>query len=552
MRQAGSTTKGMGLAACFALLLLATAAPASAQEEERPLPAPAPVADDALTAALETGELTEAEYALERARSLFQLGRVRREFGDVARPAARDATLILRDLAFHARELTGADRRVARSILARPTDGDVPEWTHAYSTPSQFICGTTMCFHWVNTTVDAPSPTDTMPNNFVPDWVDRVQETWEYAWTQEIGILGYRPPVDDSSSNQTDGPAGANRGKLDVYVLDLGRDEVFGYCASLAEEELTTPVYCVVDDDYAPGQYGTSEEPLAFLQVTSAHEFHHTSQAAYDFGEDYWLMEGTAANIEEFVYPEVDDNVIFLRNWSPLSRPGSPLDRTGLGGSEYGSWIFWRFLEEKIAGNPDILKEIWQRADVDRPPDDYSLLAVRHALSARGLAFRDVFARFGVANRLRAYADAQKAKYPRPPLTKAYTVRRARPLIRWTPWRINHLATRYFAFRRGKTVKAGASLVVRVRLPAHGARASVIVVKTNGSRFTRRLEQNADGYARARANFGRGVKQVELVLSNGSTRISSCWQDEVAPFFSCYGRPRDDRRVFELRARLGR
>jgi hypothetical protein len=542
--------KGLGLAACFALILLATAAPASAQEEERPLPAPAPVADDALTDALETGELTEAEYALERARSLFQLGRVRREFGDVARPAARDATLILRDLAARLGDLSGADRATAKRLLARPPQGatqGLPGNGWSPGAPEAVAC-LTVCVHWVSSAAydDAPDLTDDDPPFGMPDWVELTLQTWEDVWSTEIGDLHYRAPLSDITSPNGGGP------ELDIYLEELGADRVFGYCTS-DDPNADNPdvarvsAYCVIDNDFA--EFG-GQTPEAFLQVTSAHEFHHASQFAYDWLEDAWFVEGTAANMEETVYDAVNDNVFFLRLWSPLSRPGTPLDRGGFGDSEYGSWIFWRFLEEKIAGNPSILKEIWDRA---RFANVYSLLAVRRELAERGLAFRDVFARFGVANRLRAYAEG--AKYPRPPLTKAYTVSRARPLIRWAPWRINHLATRYFAFRRGKTVRAGASLVVRARLPAHGARASVIVVKTNGSRFTRRLEQNADGYARARANFGRGVKQVELVLSNGSTRIpfSSCWTDtKNPPFFSCYGRPRDDRRVFELRARLGR
>ncbi|HSC90731.1 MAG TPA: hypothetical protein VLB86_03670, partial [Gaiellaceae bacterium] len=126
MRQAGSPVRGLGLTACLAVLTLGLAAPAAAQqdEEERPLPAPVPVADDALTAALETGELSEAEYVLERARSLFQLARVRREFGYVARPDGRDATLILRDLALRVDDLSGAERAAAKRILARPDDPD--------------------------------------------------------------------------------------------------------------------------------------------------------------------------------------------------------------------------------------------------------------------------------------------------------------------------------------------------------------------------------------------------------------------------------------------
>jgi hypothetical protein len=551
MRQARSTTKGLGLAACFALILLATAASASAQETERPLPAPAPVADDALTDALETGELTEAEYALERARSLFQLGRVRREFGDVARPAARDATLILRDLVLRVRNLSGSDRAAARRLLARPPQGDEDDLPgNGWSSPEAVQsprCGANVCVHWVDEAgdPDAPPPADVEPADTIPDWVQLTLDTWENVWLEEIDTLDYREPLPDLTSPDNGGDA-----LLDVYLEDLGEDRVFGYCTSDdPANAFVVSAYCVVDDDFSPAQF-PGKTPKAFLEVTSAHEFHHASQFAYDVGEDSWFMEGTAANVEETVYPKINDNVNFLRLWSPLTRPASPLDRGGFFDSEYGAWIFWRFLQERIGD--DILEEIWRRADVDHSPDDYSLLAVRHAFAARSLAFRDVFARFGIANRLRAYADAQKAKYPRPPLTKAYTVSRARPLIRWAPWRINHLATRYFAFRRGRTVKAGASIVVRVRLPAHGARASVIVVKTNGSRFTRRLEQNADGNARARANFGRGVKQVELVLSNGSTRIS-CWTDtKIPPFFSCYGRPRDDRRVFELRARLGR
>lgn len=531
--------RGLGLTACFATLLLAIAAPASAQEEERPLPPPVPVADDALTTALETGELTEAEYALERARTVFQLGRVRREFGDVERPGPRDATLIFRDLAFRTNDLAGSDRELAEAILARPTDGDVPRFTHGYSTASTFTCGAEMCFHWVGTTVDAATP----------DWVATVQATWEDVWSAEIDALGYRPPRFDGASNQTDGPTGVDKRKLDVYILDLGRDGVFGYCNSLSGG-LTPPVYCVVDNDYAPAQFGTSQTREGFLQVTTAHEFHHSSQAAYDFGEDSWLLEGTAANIEETVYPDVDDNVFFLELFSPLSRPGSPLDRGGLGNSEYGSWIFWRYLEEKVGGDPSILREIWERADVSAQ-DDYSLEAVRHELTERGLGFADAFASFVTTNRRLAYADADAADYPTPPLSRTFRVRQQRPNTGWQSWTINHLAARFVAFKPGKQLPADARLRVSTRLPENGAAATLIVVDADGSTSARRLVPNRQGAARGSARFGFGdVKRIEIVLSNGSTRMAQCWEFPAAPTYSCLGRPRDDRRLFKVRGKL--
>ncbi len=513
------------------------------------LPPPVPVADDALTRALETGELTEAEYVLERARSIFQLGTVRRNFGDVERPRPRDATLILRDLALRASDLPGADRALAEAILARPTDGGVPDFTHAYSTASSFTCGADMCFHWVETTRDAATA----------EWVATVQETWEDVWSAEIDVLGYRPPRFDGSSNQTDGPAGLDKRKLDVYILDLGADGVFGYCDSLSGS-LTPPVYCVVDNDYE--EFGSSHTPEEFLQVTSAHEFHHASQAAYDFGEDHWLLEGAATNMEETVYPAIDDNVSFLSSWSPLSRPSSPLDRGGFGNSEYGAWIFWRFLEEKIGGDPAILREIWERADVfdptpqnpdsgDEPADDYSLQAVRHELTERGLGFADVFAGFASTNRLLDYIDAEDAGYPTPPLAKTFTIGRQSRDTGWRRWRIDHLSSRFVAFRPRQQVASGARLRVVARLPENGAAATLIIIRADGSTSTRRLQRNGQGEARGTTRFGHGVvKRIEVALSNGSTRMAQCWTSPGPPAYSCWGRPRDDHRVFELRGKL--
>ncbi|MGH3022509.1 MAG: hypothetical protein ACRDNI_02530, partial [Gaiellaceae bacterium] len=173
---------GLGLAALLATAVLAFAPAAGAQPAPRALPALAPAPADALTRALSAGRLTEAEYALERARSLFQLGRVRRVYGDVERPARRDATLVLRDLVARQDELTGAERAVAEAILARPDDRDVPPGTGAGWDPvpastaqlCSTVIGVTVCVHWVSEVghSDAPDLTDngpTMPNG-TPDY----------------------------------------------------------------------------------------------------------------------------------------------------------------------------------------------------------------------------------------------------------------------------------------------------------------------------------------------------------------------------------------------
>ena len=469
MQPTGSAVRALALAACAAGAALLLPGALQAQTPERPLLSLAGAPDDALSRRLADGRLTEAQYALERARSVFQLRRVRHAYGDVARPGRRDATLILRDLAARKRELSGPERELAEALLARPDDGDVPVgngWTVAEAAGSP-VCsalpGTGLCVHWVASSSDAPSPTDSSPANGVPDWIDLTLATWETVWTQEIGAIGYREPLPDGTLGDDN--------RLDVYVDDLGSDGVFGYCTS-DDPNVDVPgvfavwAYCVVDDDYAPGQYGSVHTPQEFLGVTSAHEFNHASQFAYDWLEDVWLLEGTATNIEETVYPNVNDNVVFLHGRSPLTRPQSPLDRGGFGDSEYGSWIFWRFLEETMAaGDPTIVREIWERADASGSAafgDQYSLQAARTELAERGQVFPNVFARFVTANRLRDYDDAVTAGYPRPPLTARYKLGRAHQAVGWKAWRINHLAARIVRFAPRSTGRLNARLRIAV------------------------------------------------------------------------------------------
>ena len=560
MRAAGSPVGALALAACLAVPALVLPAAAHAQTPERTLPTLAGAADDALSRALAEGHLTEAQYTLERAKSLFQLSRVRREFGDVERPARREATLLLRDLAARKRELTGPERELAEAILSRPDDGDVPigyGWNGVPEAAGSPVCssllGTDVCVHWVDVGPDAPSPDDVNPSNGVLDWVDLTLATWENAWAQEITAIGYRTPLPDGVLGDDD--------RLDVYVDDVGSDGVFGYCTSDDPgvddpDDFDVWVYCVVDDDYAPGQFGSAHTPQEFLEVTSAHEFNHASQFAYDWLEDVWLLEGTATNVEETVYPDVDDNVAFLRGVSPLTFPGSPLDRGGFVDSEYGSWIFWRFLEETIAGgDPMIIREVWERADASAAAafgNQYSLQAARTELAERGHAFRDAFARFVTANRLRDYDDAATAGYPVPPRTAAYGIGPRNRSIPWRSWRINHLAARFFSFQPSSGSPANARLRLAFQLPRHGARATVVVVYRNGTVVRKRLNQGASGRISWGAPFGRSqVARVHLMLSNGSVR-TSCWRSFGPPSYSCLGRPLDDGRVFRFTARLVR
>jgi hypothetical protein len=408
-----------------------------------------------------------------------------------------------------------------------------------------------VCIHWVDPVDDdAPPPLDAPPKDGIPDWVETVKLEWEQIWDWEIDELDYRAPLPDGTSSDH-GPSD----KLDVYLEDLGSVGVFGYCTSddpAAEDPdvWVVSAYCVIDNDFA--EFGPSHTPEEFMQVTSAHEFHHASQFAYDWGEDWWMLEGTAANMEETVYDTVDDNVMFLKSpfRSPLNRPWSPLDRAEYGDAGYGSWIFWRYLQEKVEeveGEPEILQQIWERA-----ANVYSLKAVTKELTQLKRPFRDEFAEFAAANRLSDYDDAAEAGYPVPPRSGVFGLGPKNRVIGWRTWKINHLAARFLSFTAGSKASASAKLRLEFKLPKYGTRATIMVIEQNGDpTVVRRLNQNAKGFVRWGAPFGKGtVKRVEVALTNGSTRVTSCEFGPGPPWTSCYGRPLDNGRAFRVRATL--
>jgi len=546
-------------------LLLGTcvwSAAAPASTAPRPLPPLTPAKHDALSRALERGRLTESQYALERARSLFTLRRVRAEFGHVARANPHAATFILRDLLARTRFLSGSEHAEAKAILSRPDGAPTfigePTWDFD-AAPTRFCQGggRPLCFHWDDnpTNRDSPAAADTNPANGIPDQIDRTIEVLDNVWNTETAGLGYREPLDDSATTLNDGGGP----QLDIYIADIGGIGLFGYCTSDDPHayEFSAPwavsAYCVLDDDYRQAQYGIGQTSLEYLQVTAAHEFFHAVQFAYDWFEDYALMEGSAMWMEGQVYPDVIDRINYLGR-SALARPGVPLD-TGAGGFEYGAWLFWRFLTEKVfSGDPTIIREIWERADGGPSPvfgDLYSFQAVRRALASHGLDFRSTFAQFGWTNELRDYAEADLG-YPVAPVASTFNFG---PFLHSTGWeapRLAHLSTRFYRFRpRGVGSLAKLHLGVDLPGPATNPAATAIVYAKGGPKEIHPIGLGGHGNGHVTVEFGSSeVWKVDLVLSNGSLRFDCAPKDFPSTAYSCGGFSKDDGRAYRFRARV--
>jgi hypothetical protein len=284
--------------------------------------------------------------------------------------------------------------------------------------------------------------------------------------------------------------------------------------------------------------------------VTVAHEFFHAVQFAYDAFEDSWYMEGTASWMEDEVYTDVNDNLQYLAD-SQLRHPEKPLDFGTQGYlGWYGSWIFWRFLEEYLADQPDpsIVRESWEQADgAQGGPDRYSTSALQAALKQRQWQFRWAYADFGAWNANPAATYAEGDAYPTPPFAGKLTIRSSKPEVGPFVLTMDHLTTGYVLLKPGSGVASNAKIRVAVDGPdyARGPEATLVVKKTSGAISYVAFKLDADGDGVKTVKFGKGaIASVTLVLTNASIRFT-CWRNTR---YSCQGKPKDDetRHLFDV------
>jgi hypothetical protein len=550
------------LAVFLVVLGLATASPSLASPA-KPLPLTR-TAPDSLTRALARGELTQAQYALERAASLFHPGRVAARYGPITRPNPRDATLILRDLALRVRYLDSpADQARAAAILARPTDNPDPNDAHntygatAEATP---VCGANVCVHYVTSGPHAVDPTDGGDAGTTPDYVDSALNVFQNeVWAQEVTGLGYRPPKSDITSDNNGASSADGGAKFDVYLADLGDDNLYGYCTTddpnfeqgSGYQFFDASAYCVVDNDFTASQFPV-HTPLENLEVTAAHEFFHAVQFAYDAADDQWFMESTATWMEDEIYDDVDDNLQYLVD-GPLGKPLTPLDKGGRCCHVYGDWIFFRYLTEKYGVG--LVKTIWKNADGSATGrDDFSIQAVARALSKKG-GFRARFAEFGWRNRIARlmYQEGQANHYPQSPLSASANTLSHSKRSKSKSIVLKHQTNGYFEFKRGSGLSSSAKLTLVLNLPSKstGAAASVLVFNKNGSVSPFTLGITSSGGGTFKVPFGSNVSKVDVVLTNGSTRYKGATCFSFSTPYACGGaKSPDDGTAYKFTAKV--
>lgn len=472
----------------------------------------------------------------------------------------KDLTLALRDLAASRAALPKAKRATAARLLARPTDnpatctdpttGDLVCYAPG---DSKRYCNSMVCIHWVSRADDrrngVPTENDGRAGSYpgtngsVPDYVEYSLATVTRV-AQRYLAAGYRPVVGDGTSGGDARP--------DVYLGQLGDIGVYGYCApdgGWVEEHVPAAGYCVLDNDYA--EFGIS--PRAALQVTAAHEYFHAVQFAYDISEDAWLMEATATWAEDELYDGINDNWAYLP-YGPLGRPHQSLDLySDL--SQYGTWIFFRFLGERYtssaAGMPVIVREIWERvADEDGM---YSVQALRAVLARRSTSLGTQLAWFNVWNRRPATFYEEGRAYQPAPTRGTFTLRPA-DRSGTARFRLDHLTASTYRFQKKSTMTGTWRLRLLINLNdrAVGSRAVLTIKRKGRAPRAQLVSLNYYGNRLLDLAFGSQVQWVDVTALNTSARYSHCDDPDRDATQTCQGFPVDEDRLQGISGRAYR
>jgi hypothetical protein len=520
------------LLASLAIAVLAFAGSAAAANE-RSLAAAAP--NDALSRALASGQITGAQYSLQRALAILAPRLADARYASAAVHAdPRDATMALRDLAVRVGALSSADRRLAEMLLARPTDGasegNGAGYVRVPKANRKRFCTTRFCVHWVTRGTERPSLVDRNRNGR-PDYIDKTVKTMNTVWSKEIGSFGYKKPRSDSLSGSHHG--GNPNGRIDIFIANIGNRGLYGYCTTddpriNRNTHRQNSAYCVFDNDFRRSEFTTGAFGLAALKVTAAHEFFHAIQFAYDLFDDSAFMEGTATWMEDEVFTGVNDNVQYLQSGSPMDPvnnasqgPWIPLD-AGHPSVQYSTWIWYRFLSENHGRG--IIKQIWARA-VGKA--NYGFKAIADILAARGTSLQAMLALFGTWNTSPATFYTEGVRYP---------TAGAVPGINngTNTFGMFHFSNDYVVFT---PVPGNTSLDVTIDFPPGVGAATVVSFSAAGVTATAvPLDANGHGGPVSVWFDPLAVSKVVVVITNAGGRFV-CNQDLI---FSCSGLPLDD------------
>lgn len=248
-------------------------------------------------------------------------------------------------------------------------------------------------FHYTLSGGNAVLPEDD-DGNGIPDYVELMKQTFDDIAVVDFGQENYTlPPSDDWYINQGNG--GSEH--FDVYIYELspgfyGFVQAESYAQNFSEltrgdnenspnvEETNALVsWMGMRNNYSdfPGIESN------IIQVTSAHEFYHAIQYAYDAWERSWIKEASAVWMEEIHYDDINDCYQYL----PLFFGSPELGPNNESLRMYGSYIYVAYLVDNHF-DMGFMKSFWENSIThDSYDSDYSIITIKETMDQQNPGF---------------------------------------------------------------------------------------------------------------------------------------------------------------------
>ncbi len=204
------------------------------------------------------------------------------------------------------------------------------------------------------------------------EYADSVAASFEHVYDVEIGQIGYEIP-----------PFAQGFNEYQIYIQEYngsfyGETAWTGTVVNPGVIKPTYASYIQMDNDYREFY----SKGLDGVKVTAAHEYHHAIQLGrYGlWAEDRWMHEMSSTYYEEFVYPQVNDYLIYVRNF--MKYPDRSMYGWGTDGYEL---VLWPLLLQNRYG-PGLMREFWVGMKHKEP-----VASMRDALAAAGGDFTSDF-----------------------------------------------------------------------------------------------------------------------------------------------------------------
>jgi len=190
---------------------------------------------------------------------------------------------------------------------------------------------------------------DLNPADGVPDFVNRTAEYFDLAWESICDSLGYDTPPYDGSQ-------GGGQDLYDVYMHRYAGAYGVTFTESSSSQrpgrnyDYTSYIY--VDPTYSGFGYNDRTLPM---KVTSAHEFFHAVQFAYNVNAGGWFMENCSTWMEDVIWDDINDNYAYIRYF--LNNVHLPI-HTANGSFEYGAFLWPTYIYQNWGH--DFIRSVWE------------------------------------------------------------------------------------------------------------------------------------------------------------------------------------------------